>query len=88
VSIERYMPDYRQEEMYEFSFGQWVKHTDYAALAERCERLEAEMRRFLVVIEGAEGDSETWDRLTYGTGIATANAYRAALSPSSGGGDE
>jgi hypothetical protein len=39
----------------------------------------AEMERILPVLERAEADPETWDRLTAGTGIATLNGFRAAL---------
>jgi hypothetical protein len=38
-----------------------------------------EMIRYLPIIERAEADPELWERLTSGTGIATANAYRAAI---------
>lgn len=38
-----------------------------------------ELVRFLPIIERAEADPELWARLTEGTGIATANAYRAAI---------
>jgi hypothetical protein len=47
------------------------------------EGLVAEMKRFLTVIERAEAEPGTWERLTAGTGIATANAYRAILSRAS-----
>lgn len=39
-----------------------------------------EMVRFLPIIERAESDPELWTRLTAGTGIATANGYRAAIA--------
>lgn len=39
-----------------------------------------EMLRFLPVIERAEADPDLWARLTDGLGIATANAYRAAIA--------
>lgn len=39
-----------------------------------------EMSRFLVVIERAEAEPAIWERLTRGTGIATANAYRTSLA--------
>ena len=44
----------------------------------------AEMLRFLPVLEQAEADHELWARLTAGTGIATANAYRAAIAKATG----
>lgn len=44
----------------------------------------AEMLRFLPVLERAEADPELWARLTEGTGIATANAYRAAIAAATG----
>lgn len=43
-----------------------------------------EMLRFLLVLERAEADPELWARLTEGTGIATANAYRAAIAEATG----
>lgn len=46
--------------------------------------MHEEMQRFLEVIERAEADSEVWTRLTAGTGIATANAYRAAIAKAKG----
>lgn len=50
------------------------------AVLDRVEQLEAEMRRYLPVIERAEANAGLWVLLTAGTGIATANGYRAALS--------
>jgi len=47
-------------------------------LAEVNAALVREMGRYLPVINRAE-DSEIWGDLTDGTGIATANGYRAAL---------
>ena len=43
-----------------------------------------EMLRFLPIIERAEADPELWGRLTAGTGIATANGYRAAIKKAAG----
>jgi hypothetical protein len=43
------------------------------------ERVMAEMLRYLPLIERAEADPALWARLTAGTGIATANGYRAAV---------
>ena len=43
-----------------------------------------EMLRFLPIIERAEADPELWGRLTAGTGIATANGYRAAIKKATG----
>jgi hypothetical protein len=40
----------------------------------------SEMKRYLPVLERAEADPELWQRLTQGTGIATLNGYRNALS--------
>lgn len=51
----------------------------YAELQEEIAQLRAEMRRYLPVINKAEQYRHTWDFLTGGTGIATANGYRAAL---------
>lgn len=39
-----------------------------------------EMQRYLPIIEAAERDAQVWNRITAGTGIATANGYRAALA--------
>ncbi len=44
-----------------------------------------EMLRYLPIIERAEADPELWERLTAGTGIATANGYRAAIAKATGG---
>lgn len=44
----------------------------------------AEMVRYLPVIEAAERDPALWERLTAGTGIATANGYRAAIAKAEG----
>lgn len=41
--------------------------------------LLAEMERYLLILERAEAIPETWNLLTVGTGIATANGYRAAI---------
>lgn len=43
-----------------------------------------ELQRFLPVIEAAEKDPEVWALLTQGTGIATANGYRNAISRAQG----
>lgn len=43
-----------------------------------------EMLRYLPIIERAEADAELWERLTEGTGIATANGYRAAIAKATG----
>jgi hypothetical protein len=60
-------------------FGQYVLHSDYAALAQSHARLLKEMQRFATVIERANGDPLLWIRLTEGTGIATPNGYRQAI---------
>jgi hypothetical protein len=39
-----------------------------------------EMKRYLPVIEALENEPELWNRFTKGTGIATANGYRNAIS--------
>jgi hypothetical protein len=44
----------------------------------------AEMRRYLPVLERAEADPELWERLTKGTGIATLAGYRAAIAKAEG----
>ena len=36
--------------------GAWVKYTDYAALAERCERLEAALRRIATMNAAYDSD--------------------------------
>lgn len=46
----------------------------------RVEVLEGEMRRYLPLLEFAE-ELPVWYAMTKGTGIATLNSYRAALSP-------
>jgi|GEM_PF-1043279 len=51
----------------------------YAELQEEIAQLRSEMLRYLPVINKAEQYRHTWDFLTEGTGIATANGYRAAL---------
>ena len=51
------------------------------AQSARIAKLESEMRRYLPVIERAEQVPGLWGELTAGTGIATANGYRAALAP-------
>jgi hypothetical protein len=60
--------------------GSMVSYDDYAALAERCERLEVALRmardHLLMLYPTAEGDDFLVDTVV------------AALSPSSGGGDE
>ena len=44
-----------------------------------------EMLRYLPIIERAEADAGLWARLAEGTGIATANGYRAAIAKATGG---
>lgn len=44
----------------------------------------AEMLRFLPILERAEADPEIWEKLTEGTGIATANSFRAAIAKAEG----
>ena len=44
----------------------------------------AEMLRYLPIIERAEADPKLWAQLTEGTGIATANGYRAAIAKATG----
>ncbi|MCX7509578.1 hypothetical protein [Delftia tsuruhatensis] len=51
----------------------------YAELQAEIAKLRSEMLRYLPVINKAEQYRHTWDFLTEGTGIATANGYRAAL---------
>ncbi len=51
----------------------------YAELQAEIVQLRGEMLRYLPVINKAEQYRHTWDFLTEGTGIATANGYRAAL---------
>jgi len=52
--------------------------TELRRLAEVNAELVREMGRYLPVINKAE-DSPIWGELTNGTGIATANGYRAGL---------
>jgi len=51
----------------------------YAELQSEIAQLRSEMLRYLPVINKAEQYRHTWDFLTEGTGISTANGYRAAL---------
>lgn len=51
----------------------------YAELQAEIAQLRSEMLRYLPVINMAEKYHHTWAFLTEGTGIATANGYRAAL---------
>lgn len=51
----------------------------YAELQAEIAQLRSEMLRYLPVINKAEQYRHTWAFLTEGTGIATANGYRAAL---------
>lgn len=51
----------------------------YAELQAEIAQLRSEMLRYLPVINKAEQYRQTWAFLTEGTGIATANGYRAAL---------
>lgn len=51
----------------------------YAELQAEITQLRSEMLRYLPLIEKAEQYRHTWAFLTEGTGIATANGYRAAL---------
>lgn len=47
-----------------------------------------EMVRYLPILERAEADPEIWNKLTAGTGIATANGYRHAINQALGRKDE
>ena len=51
----------------------------YAELQAEIALLRSEMLRYLPVINKAEQYQHTWAFLTEGTGITTANGYRAAL---------
>jgi hypothetical protein len=42
-----YLPAYETGDIEEEHDGEYVKHSDYAALAERCERLEGALRKAL-----------------------------------------
>lgn len=53
---------------------------DLERLAKERDETLREMRRYLPIIEAAERDAAVWNRITAGTGIATANGYRAALA--------
>lgn len=48
------------------------------------ERLRSEMRRYLPVLERLEAMPSAWIELTAGTGIATLNSYRFALTTTKG----
>ena len=55
-----------------------------ARLMAAAPEMAAEMRRYLPIIDAIEKDPALWWRLTAGTGIATANGYRAALAKAEG----
>jgi hypothetical protein len=80
------VPDVEESE-----YGDYVEHGDYAALAERCERLEGaasvaiEAMEDIWKLKGREDDyiyDEMGSQLSHGYFM-----LRAALSPSSGGGE-
>jgi hypothetical protein len=51
-----------------------------ARVGEGEDRLLREMQRYLPILERIEAHAETWDWATRGTGVATLNGYRAAMS--------
>lgn len=51
----------------------------YAELQAEIDQLRSAMHTYLPLINRAEQYHHTWAFLTEGTGIATANGYRAAL---------
>lgn len=53
-------------------------------MTEQRDELLREMKRHIPIIDKAEG-STIWEYLTSGTGIATANGYRAAIAKVKGG---
>lgn len=53
-------------------------------MTEQRDELLREMKRYIPIIDKAEG-STIWEYLTSGTGIATANGYRAAIAKVKGG---
>jgi hypothetical protein len=63
--------------------GRMIKTAAHGAMDEYAKEMTAalvnEMIRYLPVIEEAESNPEIWNKLTKGTGIATANGYRAAI---------
>jgi hypothetical protein len=86
-----YLPHNRPGEIGEATDGSYVKYADYAALAERCERLEGaasvaiEAMEDIWKLKGREDDyiyDEMGSQLSHGYFM-----LRAALSPSSGGGE-
>lgn len=48
--------------------------------------MRQEMERYLPVLEWLETMPEIWQRATQGTGIATLNGYKAAITKAQGGG--
>lgn len=60
--------------------GRHVDSSDYAALQASHARLLKEMERFRPVLERAFERPQDWTSLTAGTGIATPNAYIAAIA--------
>ena len=60
--------------------GRHVDSSDYAALQASHDRMLREMTRFATVIERANGEPLLWIKLTDGTGVATPNAYIAAIA--------
>lgn len=63
---------------------QWEEAKANARLIAAAPTQNEEMLRYLPIIERAEADPELWQRLTEGTGIATANGYRAAIAKAKG----
>lgn len=55
-----------------------------AALIAAAPTQHEEMVRYLPILERAEADPEIWNKLTAGTGIATANGYRHAINQALG----
>ncbi len=71
------------------NYGAWHKdgHSHFEGIARLISAAPTqyeEMLRYLPIIERAEADTELWERLTDGTGIATANGYRAAIAKATG----
>lgn len=73
------------ERWVQFETGPWAEmQAANARLIAAAPTQHEEMVRFLPIIERAEADPELWAKLTAGTGIATANAYRAAIARATG----
>lgn len=57
---------------------------ELAAERAKRERMQAEMKRYLQVLERLEENAMAWDQFASGSGIGTLNGYRAALDAEKG----